>query len=66
MSRTLLAALAAGFIASAATAQHAGDINLSIAQGAIRTSALNGAASTPERVFGATFLSLYSLNFIDR
>ena len=55
MSRTLLAALAAGFIASAATAQHAGDINLSIAQGAIRTSALNGAASTPERVFGATF-----------
>ncbi|MEY3143131.1 MAG: hypothetical protein RLY21_1624 [Planctomycetota bacterium] len=55
MSRTILAALAAGSIASAATAQHVGDINLSIEQGAIHTAAFDGATSTPSRVFGATF-----------
>lgn len=55
MSRIFIAALAAGFIASAASAQHAGDINLSIQEGAIHTAALDGSTSIPSRVFGATF-----------
>lgn len=55
MSRTLLAAIAACSFAPAALAQHAGDINLSIVDGAISTSAFDGAALSAERVFGTTF-----------
>jgi hypothetical protein len=55
MSRTLLAAIAAVSVAASATAQHAGDINLSIQQGAIHTAAFDGTTSIPSRVFGATF-----------
>lgn len=55
MSRMTFAAVAAFSLASAASAQHAGDISLSIEQGAIRTAALEGSVSIPSRVFGATF-----------
>lgn len=55
MPRTLIAACAAAFFALSAHAQHAGDINLSVTGGVIRTAALHGSTSTPSRVFGATF-----------
>lgn len=55
MQRILIAACAAAAVAVAAAAQHAGDINLSIEQGAIHTAAYSGPAAEPSRVFGATF-----------
>jgi hypothetical protein len=49
------AAAIAASLALTASAQHAGDMALVIVDGAITTNALEGASSTPERVFAATF-----------
>ena len=49
------AAAIAASLALTAAAQHAGDMALVIVDGAITTNALEGASSTPERVFAATF-----------
>ena len=57
MNLTLAAAasIAAVGIALDAFAQHAGDISLTVSDGAIATAAFDGAATAPVRVFGASF-----------
>lgn len=55
MSPMQLAGISALAFATAAKAQHLGDIAVSVDSGALATGANEAAGSVPERVFGATF-----------